>query len=55
LHCPEFPVEKFDKIRRIWETSSARCKALEDGASTSRKGAAALADVIIMSNVEEDV
>jgi hypothetical protein len=54
LRCPEFPVEKFDEIRRIWETIAARRKALEDGASSSGKGGAATADVIIISD-DEDV
>jgi hypothetical protein len=53
LRCPEFPVEKFDEIRRIWEASAARRKALEDGASRSGKGGATATDVIVISDDEE--
>jgi hypothetical protein len=54
LRCPKFPIEKFDEIQRIREAIAARCKVLENGASSFGKGGAAAADVIVIFDDEED-
>jgi hypothetical protein len=55
LRCPKVLIEKFDEIQRIWEASVARCKAFENGASSSGKGGTTSADVIVICDEDEDV
>jgi hypothetical protein len=51
--CPQFPIERFAEVVRIWKDAAERRKAFESDASCSVNGEGAAAAVVISSDEEE--
>jgi hypothetical protein len=52
--CPQFPVERFVEVARIWKAAAERRKPFEGDASCSTNGESAAAAVVIISSDEQD-